>query len=278
MSAGSRRSLGDYGSPHRGLSLVMWVVALVVALAVGAWQHLNDTNVPHVGETTVAEESIAYRFVRTGAAGEPLRVTLTAPDVLSGNLRWRPVPGEQAFESSTMLRDGTDLVAFLPAQPPGSRLEYSLVLAGPTGLTWVPDDGAVEVQLRHPVPGVLMAVHIGLLLLAVLFGVRAGLGAVVASSDVGWLSPATLGLVTLGGMILGPVVSTMAVDSFWTGWPLGDDWGANGAVIMWLLWIVAVLSVRSVGDPTDRFARTTVMGAALVTIAVSLVPRALPGL
>jgi len=262
------RSLGVMGS------VVLWALAFVIAGALGVWQRFTDPSGPREGRARLSDASVAYRFVREGPANEPIRVTLTAPDDVSGNLRWRLLSEDDAFESLTMLRDGADLVGFLPASPPGTRIEYSLVLAGPSGLTWVPDDGAVALRVQGAIPSLLSLVHGLLVFLSVLFGVRAALGALWGAPDVGWLSLATLAVLTLGGIVLRPVISTLAFASIWTGWPLGDDWGANGALVSWLLWLVAVLAVRSVDDPSDRFARITVVGAALVMTAVSLVPRA----
>ncbi len=258
-------------------SVALWIAALLIVLAVAAWQWQADTTHPKQGDVVVSGQTVTYRFLRSGTSGEPLRVTITAPEELIGNLRWRPYPGEEAFESLSMLRDGEQLVGFLPSQPPGGRLEYSLALAGPSGLTRVPADGAVVLQFQGSVPSFVLVPHVSILLLSILVGVRAGLGAAWALPDAARLSMLTLAGMTVGGMILGPIVHKLAFGAFWTGWPFGSDWGANGTVVMWLVWVVAVLAARAAHDVTDRFARTTVVGAALVTIVVSLAPRGAPG-
>ena len=267
----------DRGGLGQAGSVALWIAALLIVLAVVAWQWWVDTTHPKQGDVVVSGQTVTYRFLRSGPSGEPLRVTIAAPEELSGNLRWRPHPGEEAFESLTMLRDGEQLVGFLPSRPPGDRLEYSLVLAGPSGLTWIPADGTIVVQFQGPVPRFVLVPHIAILLLTILVGVRAALGAVWALPDAGRLSMLTLAGMTVGGMILGPIVHKLALGAFWTGWPFGSNWGANSTVVMWLVWVVAVLAARAAQDVTDRFARTTVVGAALVTIVVSLVPRGLLG-
>lgn len=254
---------------------VLWVVAAVVVLAVAAWQRMSDTTRPTRGEVVVSGQTMTYRLLRVGPSGEPIRVTIAAPEDVSGNLRWRPYPGEGAFESFTMLRDGDHVVGFLPAQSPGTQIEYSLVLAGPSGLTRIPGESSVVLHVRGPVPGLVLFPHVAILLLSMVVGVRAGLGAAWALPDTGRLSKLTLLGLTVGGMILGPIVLKLAAGSFWTGWPFGGDWRANSAVVMWLVWVVAALAAHAAQDGTDRFARTTVIGAALVMILVSLVPRGL---
>jgi len=256
----------------------LWVIAVVIVLGAAAWQRMSDTTRPIQGEVLVSGQTVSYSLLGVGSSSEPIRVSVAAPEEVSGNLRWRAADGEGegAFQSSTMLRDGEQVVGFLPAQPPGTELEYSLVLAGPSGLTRIPTDGTVPLQIRGPVPGVLLFPHVGILILSMVVGVRAGLGAVWAMPDAGRLSKLTVAGLTVGGMILGPIVLSFAAGSYWTGWPLGSDWRANSLAMMWLVWVVAALAAHGVAeDATDRFARTTVIGAALVTVLVSLVPRSL---
>ena len=265
----------ERGRPGKVGGVVLWVVAAVVVLAVVAWQRMSDTTRPTRGEVVVSGQTMTYRLLRVGPSGEPIRVTIAAPEDVSGNLRWRPHPGEGAYESFTMLRDGDRVVGFLPAQSPGTQLEYSLVLAGPSGLTRIPDEGSVVLHVRGPVPALVLFPHVAILFLSMVVGVRAGLGAAWALPDTGRLSKLTVLGLTIGEMILGPIVLKLAAGSFWTGWPLGADWRANSAVVMWLVWVVAALAAHTAQDETDRFARTTVIGAALVMILVSLVPRGL---
>jgi hypothetical protein len=255
--------------------VALWVVAVVVVLAVAAWQRMSDTTRPTRSKIVVSGQTMTYRLLRVGPSGEPIRVTITAPEDVSGNLRWRPYPGDGPFESFTMLRDGDQVVGFLPAQSPGTQLEYSLVLAGPSGLTRIPEEGSVVLHVRGSVPALVLFPHVAILFLSMVVGVRAGLGAAWALPDTSRLSKLTLLGLTIGGMILGPIVLKLAAGSFWTGWPIGGDWRANSAVVMWLVWVVATLAAHAAHDATDRFARTTVIGAALVMILVSLVPRGL---
>ena len=111
-------------TPSRAGSVVLWVVATVVVVGLAVWQQRTDPTRPRQGEVDAAGQSLTYTLLRKGGAGEPHRVTISAPDELSGNIRWRPFPGEEAFESLTMLRDAEELVGFLPARPAGSRFMF----------------------------------------------------------------------------------------------------------------------------------------------------------
>ncbi len=269
--------MADHGRRRPPGSVALWAAALVIMLAAAAWQRRSGPSHPKGGEAVVAGRTVSYRFHRSGIAGEPFRVSIPAPEEVSGNVRWRRYPGEEPFGTLTMVRDDGELFALLPTQPPAGRLEYSLVLVSPEGFTRLPEDGPVVMRFRGHVPLAVLVPHLAIIFLSMLVGIRAALGALWARPETFALSKATLAGITLGGMILGPIVQKFAFDAFWTGWPLGRDLTDNKTVVLWLAWLAAVLTVRAAKDLADRFARTMVVAAAIVMIVVYLVPHSLRG-
>ena len=87
----------------------------------------------------------------------------------------------------------------------------------------------------------------------------------------------TVVLVGIGGLVLGPIVQKYAFGAYWTGWPFGEDLTDNKTLAMWLAWVVAVFVLGRRRDPADRVARWTVAAAAVVMLAVYLVPHSLRG-
>ncbi|MGD8895221.1 MAG: hypothetical protein PVJ73_04220 [Acidobacteriota bacterium] len=258
-------------------SVLLWAAALAVTLTAAAWQWWTDPTPPREGEVVISGTTVRYSFLRSGVVGEPLRVAIAAPADLSGTLRWRPHPGDEPFGGITMLHDGEELFGLLPPQPPGGQLEYSVVLAGPSGLTRIPEEGPVVMRYRGRVPRVLFLSHVVFIFLSMLIGVRAGLGALWTLPDTFFLSRVTLASITIGGMILGPIVQKFALDAFWASWPLGDEPIGTKTLVLWLAWVAAVVAVAATRDKTDRFARTLVVAAAAVTVVVFFLPPALHG-
>ncbi len=256
-------------------SAPLWAAAVLITATAAAWQWWTGPSRTQQGKVVISGKAVPYRFLRSGISGEPLRVAIAAPPEVSGTLRWRRYPGEEPFGGITMLRDGEELFGLLPHLPPAGRLEYSLVLAGPSGLTRIPEEGPVVMRFRGHVPPALLIPHIGLVFLSMLVGVRAGLGALWARPETFLLSRVTLGGITVGGMILGSIVQRLAFDAFWRGWPFGNDPTSNKTLVMWLAWVVAVGAVAATRDKTDRFARSLVVAAAVATIVASLVPHSL---
>ena len=259
-------------------SALLWAAALVLTLGAAMFQRLTGPTHPLPGTTEVEGQAVSWHLPRSGTAGDPLRIEIAAPrSVLGGTLRYRGYPAEERFQGFSMLRDETLLLGLLPAQPPAGKLEYYVVLATRSGLVRIPDERPVVMRFRGAVPAAVLIPHVAFLFGAMLLALRAGLEAFFARPQTRSLARWALIGITLGGMILGPLVQKFAFDAFWTGWPFGEDVADNLTLLAWIAWIVAVLVARAAHDPTDRFARTMVVAATVVTFAVYLVPHSLGG-
>ena len=81
----------------------------------------------------------------------------------------------------------------------------------------------------------------------------------------------TIILLLIGGFILGPVVQKYSFGQFWTGWPLGDDLTDNKTLFA-LIAFVAAWFLRN-----KSYGRWLAIGAALVMLAVYLIPHSMGG-
>jgi hypothetical protein len=113
--------------------------------------------------------------------------------------------------------------------------------------------------------------------IALLVGIRAALGALVHPPGIRRLAWTTLGLMTVGGMILGPIVQKYAFGAFWTGWPFGYDLTDNKTLLMWIVWVGAALVLWKRPSPRDRIVRGSILVAAVVMMVVYLIPHSLRG-
>ncbi len=75
----------------------------------------------------------------------------------------------------------------------------------------------------------------------------------------------------IGGFILGPVVQKYSFGQFWTGWPLGNDLTDNKTLFA-LIAFVAAWFLRN-----KSYGRWLAVGAALVMMAVYLIPHSMGG-
>jgi len=82
---------------------------------------------------------------------------------------------------------------------------------------------------------------------------------------------------TVGGMVLGPIVQKLAFGDYWTGWPYGGDWTDNKMLVMWLSWVFAASVIGFRPRRREGISRAAVLLAALVMTAVYLIPHSMGG-
>jgi len=270
---------------------LLWVLAVILMLSAAVYQRLTGPTNPMRGEIVVDGQPQRYRLPRSEESVRDARVAIPSPAPgAMGMVTWRRYPTDDAFQSILMAEevgeDGkTVLVASLPAQPSAGKLEYRVDVTSAAGTVRIPeevgatDDATIVMRFKDPVPLPVLISHIAFMFFAVLIGMRAALGALFAPAGVHRLSWVTLGLMTVGGMILGPIVQKYAFGSYWEGIPFGYDLTDNKTLIMWVVWIgaCAVLGWKPRAQSSSWRARTAVLAAAVVMTAVYLIPHSLRG-
>jgi hypothetical protein len=204
-------------------------------------------------------------------------VALPAPSDVTGVVRYRRYPANEPLQDVPMSRVGEDLVALLPAQPPAGKLEYSVVLTTPSGTVNVPGGEPIVMRFKGDVPALLLIPHVVTMFLAMMIGVRAALAAAVGRPEARRYAWVAVVGIAIGGLVLGPIVQKHAFGAYWTGWPFGTDLTDDKTIAMWLAWVLAVAAFWRRKDPLDRLARWVTIGAAVVMIAVYVVPHSLRG-
>ena len=251
---------------------VVWTLALAVTLASAVWQRRTGPSYPARGAVTLGGERIEYRLARSHVTGsdQPVRVAAGGTET-TGEVLWRHFPGTEPFAELAMRREGGELVAALPSQPPAGKLEYRVRLRAGAEEVLLPPEPAVT-RFRGAVPAAVLVPHIGAMFLGMLFSNAAGLSAVLARPRAARQGSVALALLAVGGLLLGPVVQKYAFGAFWTGFPYGTDLTDNKTALAVLAWGVAVVAATR-----GRWARAAIVAAALVTLVVFAVPHSLFG-
>ena len=269
----------EHAKASRRLGLVLWVVAVALMLGSAVYQRRTGPTRPLRGEFPVAGETHRYRLKRNPITDAPARIAIPNPghDV-SGAVMYRRYPTADDYTVVLLAVEGGDLVARLPIQPTAGKLEYYLILDTPDGGLWIPGrDETVILRYKDPYPLWALIPHIVFIFCALLIGLRAGLGAVFEPSGVRRLTVITLVCMTIGGLILGPVVQKYTFGAYWTGFPFGYDLTDNKTLIMWLVWVAALAALGLRRKQDERLGRVAVVMAALVAMVVYLVPHSLRG-
>ena len=261
----------------KGVAIALWLAAFALMISAAIWQRTTGPTYPRGGTTEVGGQHVSWRLVRSATSGEPLLVSLTAPDDVLARVRYRRFPTAEPFVELPMRREGGALVALLPTQPPAGKLEYAVLLSAGGAFAQAPADGPVVMRFKGDVPAGVLVPHVVAMFFGMLIGVRAALAAAFSRPEARRYAWLTVALIGIGGLLLGPIVQKYAFGAFWTGWPFGEDLTDNKTLAMWLAWVIAVFVLSRRREPSDRLARAVVAAAALVMIAVYLVPHSLRG-
>jgi hypothetical protein len=280
--ATAARSIPARIRASRAWGAALWFLAVVAMLMAAVHQRSTGPTYPLRGELEVGGETVPYALIRSETTTTDARVRIPDPGpAVSGHLAYRRYPVAEPFTLVPLERSDDALVAHLPRQPAAGKMEYHLVLEGPSGTARIPATADQDPVLRYkdPVPVAALLPHVILMFLAMLVGVRAGLGALMGRPEARRLAWSALGLMTVGGMILGPIVQKYAFGAFWTGFPLGYDLTDNKTLLMWLVWVGAcgALGLRWAGARRERVGRAAVVVATVLMLAVYLVPHSMRG-
>lgn len=273
-------SLDCKRSGRSWLNVVLWVVAVTLMLGTAYYQRRTGPSHPVRGEFEIAGESYRHRLVRNALTTGDARVALPKPAVpVRGELRYRRFRSNGEFVAVPLLAVDDELVGFIPAQPPAAKLEYYTDLEGPSGTIRVPDPvtGNVVIRFKDPVPLYVLLPHISLMFLSLVLGLRAGLAALFIPQQLRRLAWTTLAVMTVGGLILGPIAQKYAFGAFWTGFPFGYDLTDNKVLIMWLVWVAACMVIVFGSRAGERAVRAATAVAALVVVVVYAIPHSAQG-
>ncbi len=272
-------------------SALLWVLAVVMMLSSAVYQRLTGPTNPVRGEIVVDGQPQRYRLLRSEESVRDARIAVPSPmPGAAGRVIYRRYPTTDRFRLARMVTEttgdgGEELAAYLPAQPAAGKLEYRIEVSSPSGILHIPSGGegmdraTIVMRFKDPVPLPVLLSHIVFMFFAVLIGMRAALGALFAPGDVHRLSWVTLGLMSVGGMVLGPIVQKFAFGAYWTGFPWGYDLTDNKTLIMWAVWIAAcaALGWKPRSERPSWRARVAVLAAAVVMTVVYLIPHSLRG-
>lgn len=252
--------------------IVLWIVATVFTLSIAVYQRMTGPTYPERGSIEFNDQQIDYKLLRSANSDAPAAIVLDdIPEGIEAKLRYRRYKTNDALQEISFERQEGGLIANLPPEPPAGKLAYSVFLiAGDQeqALTLTP----TVIRFKGPVPAYVLIPHVLFMFLAMLFSSRTGIEAIAKGPHVQSYTLYTLIFLTVGGMLLGPVVQKFAFGEYWTGWPFGDDLTDNKTLLAFIGWIVAYFMIRK--NSKNRY---WAIIAAVILLAVYLIPHSMFG-
>jgi hypothetical protein len=250
----------------------IWIFSVLFTLAFAYYQRTTGPTYPVRGEKIVAGQTVKYKLIRSHVSEKDAAISVKElPESFTGEVSYKRLGTNDDWTVIPMERDGQDLTAMLPHQPPAGKLVYQVTLRSGDETVLVNDEPMV-IRFKGDVPAWVLIPHIIFIFTAMLMSTRTGLEAILKGKKTyryAWITMITL---FVAGLILGPVVQKYAFDAFWTGWPFGQDLTDNKTLVAFIFWAIAVWRLKK--NPANR---TWPIVAMMVLIVVFLIPHSMFG-
>ena len=253
-------------------NVLFWVLAVIISLSAMFYQRMTGPTYPKKYEITYQNEDYRFSLPRSnnGRPGDyPVKIEL--PEPFSANLIWRLYPSENPWNTIAMARKGDTLSTSLPHQPPAGKIEYHVELMAGGELIDLNEEENVLIRFRADVPAWALSPHVLMMILSVIWSMATIIFALANIPSYKKHVGITIIFLLIGGFILGPVVQKYSFGQFWTGWPLGDDLTDNKTLFALIAFLLAWF-LRN-----KSYSRWLAVGAALVMLAVYLIPHSMGG-
>ena len=268
---------------------VLWFLAFIITVGAAYYQRKTGPTYPKRVDVTLNNATVELKFVRSIGLDERPEVKIGLPDTTvkamlfykrfrsddnykESEFKYKAYPVKSFLMNNVFrITEEKGLFADIPMQPAAGKLQYYVELTDSNGTISLFKNDPVVIRFKGSVPGFILAPHILLMFLAMLFSTLAGLMSIIRYPLYKKYAVWTLVLLLAGGMILGPLVQKFAFGELWTGVPFGWDLTDNKTLIAFLFWILAVRMNRKKDRPVY-----TVL-AAIVLLIVYSIPHSLFG-
>jgi hypothetical protein len=254
-------------------SILLWLIAFVLAVITAVYQRLTGPTYPVSGEAVLSGEVIKYKLDRThGGEGDHLIEIKVSDEKVCGELLWKRYKTDDEWTSIEMTRQDKKLVASLPHQPPAGKLVYHIILQNDDEVVVLPEKGEVIIRFKGDVPIYFLIPHIIFIFGAMLLSTRTGLEYFNEGKKFKPLTIFTFIFVIIGGFILGPIIQYFAFGAFWTGFPFGHDLTDNKILIGFIGWLLALIALYKFKNP-----KRWIVFASILMFIIFLIPHSLLG-
>ena len=262
--------------------IVLWVLAVVLAAAAMIYQRSTGPTYEYKGYLENDGEAQKYELLRSQETTDGAKIELPFFDGAnySATLHYKRYQTKDSVTAlAFQLDENKQFIAQLPVQPAAGKIEYFITGAIDGKEFNIPKKGEENIVLRYkdPVPDYILIPHVVMMIMVILLGIRAGLGAIFNDGTMRKWTIVAFVAMTVGGMILGPIVQKFAFGEYWTGFPFGGDFTDNKMLLMWVAWALALAVIGFKPKKKENVSRIAVMFAAVVMTVVYLIPHSMGG-
>jgi hypothetical protein len=262
--------------------ILLWVLAVFLAIAAMIYQRSTGPTYEYKGYLEHAGEEYKYKLLRSQetTAGATIELPHIAGADYHATLHYKRYQTKDTVTSlGFQVDENSQFIARLPVQPAAGKMEYSITGAIDGKAFSIPAKGEDKIVLRYkdPVSNFILIPHVTMMIIVIIFGIRAGLSALFDHGSMRRWTVVAFTAMTIGGMMLGPLVQKSAFGEYWTGFPFGGDFTDNKMLIMWVVWALALAIIGFKPKKKENVSRAAVLTAALVMTVVYLIPHSMGG-
>lgn len=266
----------------RNKNIRLWFIAIHLTIAAVIYQRSTGPTYPFKGKLNHNDQDYKYKLLRSQETTKGATIVLPFIDNSDyhATLNYKRYQTNDSITSLPFTLDSANkFTADLPKQPAAGKMEYFISGTIDGNVFHIPEQGEDSIVLRYkdPVPNYILIPHIFLMFFAILFGMKAGLNALFDPKKMRRCAIIAFIGMSIGGMVLGPIVQKYAFGEYWTGFPYGGDFTDNKMLIMWLVWVIALAIAGFKPKPKERLSRIAILLAAAVMSFVYLIPHSMGG-
>lgn len=262
-------------------SVLLWVLSVFLMLIAIIYQRSTGPTYPVKGKFENQGETYKYKLLRSHETtkGAPIALPNIQDADFQADLHYKRYQTNDSIHHLPFVLEGGEFIAALPVQPAAGKMEYYITGKLEGKAFRIPESSHDSIILRYkdPVPNGALIPHVFFMFFAVLFGIRAGLSALFQPENMRkWVIVSLIGM-SIGGMVLGPIVQKHAFGEYWTGFPYGGDFTDNKTLILWLTWVIALILIGVKQKKKETKSRIIVLVASIVMTIVYLIPHSMGG-
>lgn len=261
-------------------NIILWLAAFLLMVVAVIYQRATGPTYPFKGKLMSDNKAFSYKLLRSQETSEQAPITLPKIQGFSqAQLHYKRYKTQDSISSVPFELENENFVARLPIQPAAGKMEYYITgeISGQTFRIPQLEGESIILRYKDPVPKAILIPHVLMMIMVIFFGMRAALSAIFEPTTMRkWVIVALIAM-SIGGLILGPIVQKYAFGEFWTGFPYGKDFTDNKTLLMWLSWLIALIIIGFKPKKNEIISRIVVVAAALMMTIVYLIPHSMGG-
>jgi len=249
---------------------IIGIIAFLLTVAAAYYQRVTGPTYPLKEQFEIQGKTIKFQLPHSHDITGNCPVYIPLQDnEYSAKLFYQFYPTTIPFTEIDFTKKGDSLVAELPVQPTAGKLLYYVKVTKNNKTVFSSESEPQIVRFKGVVPLYILIPHILLMFSTMFFAVWVALRIFTKMKYKPYLY-ATVIILFLGGIILGPIVQKYAFGALWTGIPFGWDLTDNKTLIAFLFWLIALFTNLHSRENTIWILLATIMTLVIFSIPHSM--------